>query len=215
MLAVHAHGAFLRRGGGPTPKRRIKKLPKVIWSGSSTEKGEKMTANEVIKALNLKPHPGEGGYYRETYRSEKVDAPATVFGIDSVNPRVISTAIYYLIVPNSFSALHRIKSDEVFHFYGGDPVEMIQIDERGKLTRFTLGPEILKGQTPQVVVRRGMWQGLRLLNGGEWALMGTTVSPGFEFEDFELGNRDKLTKIYPQHCNEILRFTHGGDETSE
>ena len=174
-----------------------------------------MTANDVIKALNLKPHPGEGGYYSETYRSEEINAPATIFGIESSSPRVISTAIYYLIVPNSFSALHRIKSDEVFHFYGGDSVEMIQIDEGGTLTRLTLGPDVLKGEAPQVIVRRGIWQGLRLEPAGEWALMGTTVSPGFEFEDFELGNREDLTKMYPQHCNEILRFTHGGDEKSK
>ena len=84
---------------------------------------------------------------------------------------------------------------------------MIQIDERGQLTRYILGPDILNGQTPQVVVRRGVWQGLKLVEGGAWALMGTTVSPGFEFSDFEVGNREQLLKQYPRHCDDILKYT--------
>ena len=171
-----------------------------------------MTANEVIKALDLKPLPEEGGYYRETYRSEKINAPATVVGIPSNEQRAISTAIYYLVVPESFSALHRIKSDEVFHFYGGDPVEMIQIDEDGNISRYILGSDVLAGQHPQVVVKRNTWQGLKLQPGGKWALMGTTVSPGFEFADFEVGSREELKKQYPQHCDDILRFTREADE---
>ena len=166
-----------------------------------------MKAEQIIEKLDLKPLPGEGGFYRETYRSEKVDAPATIFGINSTESRVISTAIYYLVTAESFSALHRIESDEVFHFYSGDPVEMIQIDHNGKLTRHMLGSDIFNGESPQVVVRKGTWQGLKLKNGGAWALMGTTVSPGFEFQDFELGDRDKLTKRCPQHKKEIENYT--------
>lgn len=166
-----------------------------------------MKAEQIIEKLDLKPLPGEGGYYRETYRSEKVDAPATIFGINSTDSRVISTAIYYLVTTESFSALHRIESDEVFHFYSGDPVEMVQIDHNGKLTRYTLGPDIFNGETPQVVVRKGTWQGLKLKHGGEWALMGTTVSPGFEFQDFELADREKLAKRFPQHKQEIENYT--------
>lgn len=170
------------------------------------------TAEEVIKVLDLKPLPDEGGYFRETYRSELIDAPATIFGIDSKEPRVISTAIYYLVTPNSFSALHRIQSDEVFHFYSGDPVEMIQIDDQGNLTRYLLGPDIFSGQSPQVVVRRGVWQGIRPKKGNSWSLMGTTVSPGFEFQDFELGDREEMIREFPQHKNDILRFTRGPQE---
>lgn len=169
--------------------------------------GSMATADDVIRALDLKPLPEEGGYFRETYRSEKLNVPASVFGIRSETQRVISTAIYYLVRPESFSALHRIESDEVFHFYGGDPVEMIQIDENGELTRFTIGSDIFNGETPQVVVRRGVWQGLKLKDGGKWALMGTTVSPGFEFEDFDVGDRQKLTKAFPQHRDDIFKFT--------
>ncbi len=175
--------------------------------------GDQMqTADDVIKILDLKPLPDEGGYFRETYRSEKIDAPATIFGISSSDPRVMSTAIYYLVRPESFSALHRIQSDEVFHFYGGDPVEMIQINEAGKLTRYTLGSDFFNGETPQVAVRRGTWQALRLIQGGAWALMGTTVSPGFEFSDFELGDREKMLKQFPQHSNDILKFSREPNE---
>lgn len=169
--------------------------------------GQVITADDVIKILDLKPLPEEGGYFRETYRSAKVNAPASVFGINSNDPRVISTAIYYLVRPESFSALHRIKSDEVFHFYAGDPVEMIQIDEDGNLAEFTIGSDIFNGETPQVVVRRGVWQGLKLKEGGSWALMGTTVSPGFEFEDFEVGDRAQLIKTFPQLSHDIIKFT--------
>ena len=144
-----------------------------------------------------------------------MDAPATIFGIDSEDPRTSSTAIYYLVTPDDFSALHKVASDEIFHFYSGDPVEMIQIDEDGKLTHHTLGSDIFKGQSPQVVVRHGVWQGLRLKHGGAWALMGTTVSPGFEFEDFVLGGRDELTKAFPQHRDDIIRFTRGEGKECE
>lgn len=175
--------------------------------------GNKMvTADDVIKTLDLKPLPEEGGYFRETYRSDKVNAPASIFGINSNDQRVISTAIYYLVRPESFSALHRIQSDEVFHFYGGDPVEMIQIDEKGTLTRYVLGSNIFNGESPQVVVRRGTWQALKLKDGGAWALMGTTVSPGFEFTDFELGDRNKILKQFPQHSNDIIRFSREPNE---
>lgn len=170
------------------------------------------TAEDIIHQLGLEPLPDEGGYFRETYRSDKIDAPATIFGIQSQNPRVISTAIYYLVVPNSFSALHRVKSDEVFHFYGGDPVEMVQIDESGNLRKFILGSDFLNGQSPQVVVRKGTWQGLRLMKGGAWALMGTTMSPGFEFSDFELGNREQMIKAFPQHRDDIIRFSREPNE---
>ena len=163
-------------------------------------------ANEVIKKLDLKPLPGEGGYFRETYKSD-IDLPASTVGIRSQSIRHISTAIYYLVTPESFSALHRIKSDEVFHFYAGDPVEMIQIDESGTSTPITLGSDVLNGQSPQVLVRRGTWQGLKLKADGKWALMGTTVAPGFEFEDFELGDQEKMVQLFPHLRGLIGAYT--------
>ena len=169
-------------------------------------------AKDLIAKLDLKPLPEEGGYYRETYRSDSGRVQANAFGIDAPTTRVASTGIYYLVVPESFSALHRVKSDEMFHFYSGDPVEMIQIDDKGHLERFAIGSNIFAGEVPQVLVRRGVWQGLRLKSGGKWALMGTTVAPGFEFEDFEVGDRETLIKQFPQHKADIIRFTREPNE---
>jgi hypothetical protein len=170
--------------------------------------GEKMTtAEDVIKMMDLKPLPEEGGFYRETYRSDHGDNSGHVFGIDVEGVRSLNTAIYYLISKGSFSAIHKIKSDEIFHFYSGDPVEMIQIHPDGKLERFIIGSDVMKGHKPQVVVPRGVWQALRLVDGGEWALMGTTVAPGFDFEDFSVGTRDEMLKEFPQHREDIIRFT--------
>lgn len=165
-----------------------------------------VTAQDMIKKLDLKPLPGEGGYYRETYRSEVSCAVLLDLASAPVN-RNVSTAIYYLVTPDSFSTLHRVKSDEIFHFYSGDPVEMIQIDDAGNVTRQVLGSDVLKGEQPQVVVPKGVWQGTRLITGGKWALMGTTVAPGFEFEDFELGERQQMVKLFPQHREYIMKFT--------
>jgi len=97
----------------------------------------------------------------------------------------------------------------MFHFYLGDPVEMIQIGAAGELTRFEIGPDIFHGQSPQVMVLRNVWQGLRLMKGGAWALLGTTVSPGFEYEDFELGDRARLTEEFPRHAQWITELTRG------
>ena len=177
------------------------------------QEGERMiTAEDVIKKLGLKPLPEEGGYFKETYRSPGA-LPARTLGIDGNGERVVSTAIYYLLVPTSFSALHRLKSDEIFHFYSGDPVEMIQIDPDGNLKQFIIGPDIFKGHTPQVVVPAGTWQASRLKPGGQWALLGTTVAPGFEFEDFEMGDQDKMSDRFPQHRTEILRFSRRPGES--
>lgn len=169
-------------------------------------------ANDIIKRLDLKPLPEEGGYYRETYRGAPNNLPAQLFGITSSSNRSISTAILYLVIPQSFSALHRVKSDEMFHFYSGDPAEMIQIDENGNVQHFILGSNIFAGESPQVLVPRGVWQGLRLRPGGKWALMGTTVAPGFEFEDFEVGERDMMIQRFPMLQEEIVKFTRATNE---
>lgn len=169
--------------------------------------GNQVTAEQIIQKLGLVPLPEEGGYYRETFRSNNGQVKASSFGIPSEGTRVASTAIYYLVTPDSFSALHRVASDEVFHFYAGDVVEMIQIDEAGKLTKFTIGPDIMNGQVPQVIVRAGVWQGLRLKAGGKWALMGTTVAPGFEFEDFEIGEQVRMINEFPEHELHIKQYT--------
>ena len=190
-------------------KRTYLLLTLLTFCSYETARGENYmpTAEEVIKKLNLKPLPEEGGYYRETYRSNDKGLPTSLVGIDKPGKRNIATAIYYLVDEESFSALHKIKSDEIFHFYAGDTVEMFQIDTNGKGRIIELGSNFMDGQEPQVLVTRGHWQGLRLKKGGRWALLGTTVSPGFEFEDFEVGKRDSLLKAFPQHTDHIMRFT--------
>lgn len=165
------------------------------------------TAEEVIKILGLVPLADEGGYFRQTYKSDDPGKPATEYGIPSNTPRYFSTAIYFLLTPNSFSALHRLRGDEIYHFYAGDPADLIMIDEAGDIKRVTLGSDIMNGQVPQVVVPKGTWQASRLKRSGNWTLIGTTNAPGFEFEDFELGDRELLIKAFPGLKNDIMRFT--------
>ncbi len=165
-----------------------------------------MKAKEIIKLLKLKPHPEEGGYFAEAYRSEE-SIPKKYLPRRYSGKRPYSTAIYYLITPDTFSAMHRLKSDEVFHFYAGDPVEMLQILPGGRRKKIVMGNKIGKGQSLQALVPCGAWQGTRLKKGGKFALLGTTVAPGFELEDYEHGNRNKLIRQYPKLKKEILSLT--------
>lgn len=165
-----------------------------------------MQAEDIIRLLELKPLPFEGGYYREIYRSSRIIPEKALFGKHE-GDRNYSTAIYFLITPENFSALHILPQDEVFHFYQGDPVELIQIDSKGRLIQTTLGSKIESGEHHQWVVPGGTWQGARLVEGGQWALMGTTVAPGFDHRDFQLGDRKTLLKKFPQHRREILVLT--------
>jgi uncharacterized protein len=164
------------------------------------------TADELIALLQLKPHPKEGGYFRETYRSaDRLDAghlPARYHG-----DRSASTAIYYLLTPTSISALHRVATDEVFHFYLGDPVRMLQLGPSESAREIILGSDVAAGQQLQVVVPRGVWQGSLLKPGGRFALFGCTVAPGFEYEDYEHGKRGELTEQFPEHGEMIRRLT--------
>lgn len=163
------------------------------------------SAEEVIKKLSLVPLEGEGGYFRQTFKDP---LPVTfTHSSDQRNQRSASTAIYYLMTQDQFSALHRLPQTEVFHFYLGSPIEMVQIDSQGNLRRLCLGQEISKGQQVQVVVEKNTWQGARLLSGGDWALIGATVSPGFEFEDMELASRSDLISLYPNLRETIIQFT--------
>jgi len=166
-----------------------------------------MTADEIIRCLDLKPHPKEGGYYVETYRSnEGIHRAALPDRYTSV--KAFATAIYYLLTPDTFSALHRLRTDEIFHFYWGDPVTMLQLHPNGLFECITLGTDLEKGDRPQVVVPRGTWQGSLLNEGGKFALMGATVSPGFDFSDYEEGSRRWLTEQYPSQKELIEKLTH-------
>jgi len=166
-----------------------------------------LTADQIITLLNLKPHLEEGGYFAETYRSSETASekalPNRYKGI-----RSFGTAIYYLLTPETFSAMHRLQSDEIFHFYLGDRVEMLQLTPDGSGKVITIGSDILDGMQPQVVVLRGVWQGARLVKDGRFALLGTTFSPGFEWTDYETGRRDLLLKSYPQFQDWIIALTN-------
>jgi len=161
-----------------------------------------MTAEEVKRLLQLEPLPAEGGFFRETYRSRwQVSAEYLPDGIRG--SRSIGTAIYYLITPDSFSALHRLPGTEVFHFYCGDPALMLQLLPDGTARTVELGSNLLEGQQPQVIVRGNVWQSCRLKPGGHWALLGTTMSPGFDRADYEGGNAERLIAQYPGAAERI------------
>jgi uncharacterized protein len=166
-----------------------------------------MTAEDVKKLLGLQPHPREGGWYVRTYEATEVVGAEAFSDMRYDGARRTGTAIYYLLEPETFSEMHRLKSDEVFHFYAGDAVAMLQLTANGKGVTVVIGKDLLRGQRPQVVVERGVWQGSRLVEGGRWALLGCTVSPGFEFEDYEEGSREELCAEWPQFVEEITALT--------
>jgi len=167
-----------------------------------------LTADQIIKLLGLEPLPEEGGLFRQTYRSAE-EIPAVALPSRYGAPRRIATAIYYLLTADrdSFSALHRLKTDEVYHFYLGDPVEMLLLHPEGAGERVVLGQDLAAGQKVQLVVPTGAWQGSRLRPGGRFALLGTTMAPGYEEEDFELGGREALLRDYPDQAELIRGLT--------
>ncbi|SDG66683.1 cupin domain-containing protein [Roseospirillum parvum] len=163
-------------------------------------------AQWIIDHLGLQPHPTEGGWFLETYRCPDV------VGADALPPRYpgarsVSTAIYYLLTPDTVSALHRLASDEVFHFYLGDPVEQLQLYPDGSHQMVTLGNDLVAGEQVQSVVPAGTWQGARLVPGGDVALLGCTVAPGFDFNDYQHGNRADLCRDWPQASELIASLT--------
>jgi predicted cupin superfamily sugar epimerase len=160
-----------------------------------------LSAEDIRRLLRLEPLPLEGGYFRETYRSRLRVRSA------SGAERDASTAIYYLLTPGEFSAIHRLPGDEVFHFYLGDPVDMLQLWPDGSVRRIVIGNDIANGAEPQVIAPGGVWQGCRMRDGGRVALMGTTVAPGFDVADFELGDRASLLASHPAARDAILALT--------
>jgi predicted cupin superfamily sugar epimerase len=161
-----------------------------------------MTADDVKKLLGLVPHPREGGWYVRTWESAEF-VPA------NVGERRTSTAIYYLLEPGTFSEMHLLKSDEIFHHYIGGSVEMLQLLPDGSSARVVIGTDLEAGERPQVVVPRGIWQGSRLLRAEGFTLLGCTVSPGFEFEDYETEVRQELTMRWPERAELIAALTRG------
>jgi predicted cupin superfamily sugar epimerase len=165
-----------------------------------------MTPEKLKSLLNLVPLSIEGGYFAETYRSSEMISQECLQGRYS-GSRSVGTAIYYLLDPGTFSEIHRVTSDEIFHFYLGDPVEILQLWPDGSGKRVLIGTDIESGMAPQLVVPHGVWQGARLAAGGKFALLGCTVSPGFEYADYESGSRQLLSDAYPEHREMICALT--------
>ncbi|WP_080237628.1 cupin domain-containing protein [Spirosoma rigui] len=164
------------------------------------------TAPYYIQSLRLQPHP-EGGYFAETYRSaEEIgqDALPGRFG----GARSFGTAIYFLLEHHNISALHRIQSDEIWHFYAGGALEIFMITPTGELTVVRLGRNPEKGEVFQAVVPAGCWFGSAPAAGVDFSLVGCTVAPGFDFADFEMADRDKLVAEFPAHREVIDRLSY-------
>lgn len=146
----------------------------------------------LVKRLSLKPHP-EGGFFSETYRCER-----------NTGDRSLSTAIYFLVTAGNPSRMHRVASDEIWHFYLGDPLEMLQVWPDGTSEVIYIGSDFDAGERPQVLVPANVWQGVRVKPGGRYALVGATVTPGFDFADFTMGEFETLSALSPTR-HELLQ----------
>jgi predicted cupin superfamily sugar epimerase len=159
-----------------------------------------ITPGEIKALLKLEPHPVEGGFFRRTYTSSGSLALPR-------GTRAQGTAIYYLLEPGTFSEMHVLDSDEIFHFYLGDPVEMLQLYPDGRSALFTLGSDLAAGQHVQLVVPAGVWQGTRLIGDGKVALLGCTVTPGFDFADYRNASYAALASQWPAQAERIRKLT--------
>jgi hypothetical protein len=165
-----------------------------------------MTAEQIIKFFKMQPLRQEGGFYIETYRAvEQLKKEILPEGFSG--DRNFSSTILYLLTAQTISLMHRLKSDEMFHFYLGSPVTMLQLHPGGRSELVTLGPQVLDGQVVQALVPKGVWQGAFIQPGGKFALMGCSVAPAFDEQDFEVGQRDVLLAQYPDLRELILRLT--------
>ncbi len=158
-----------------------------------------------IEKLKLEAHP-EGGHYRQTYRADLILARESL-PEEFTGARAASTAIYFLLKGEEFSALHRLRSDEVWHFYLGSPLVVHVIGRDGDCSEILLGNDLEAGEAPQAVVKAGSWFGSRVKGGRGFALVGCTVAPGFDFADFEIGKREELVREYPQYRKVIEKLT--------
>jgi hypothetical protein len=162
-------------------------------------------AQAWIERLQLRRHP-EGGWFRETYRSDEILSRAALpprFGGD----RAFSTAIYFLLEGEDFSALHRIRQDEIFHFYDGSALTLHMIDPGGNYATVKLGRDLAAGESPQAIVAAGSLFGATVNDPRSYALVGCTVAPGFDFADFSMPSREELCRQLPQHRQIVERLT--------
>lgn len=158
-----------------------------------------MMSEQIIKNLKLLPHP-EGGYYKEMYRAEQK------INLDNGKSRNVSTAIYYLLENENKSRFHRIASDELWFFHQGNPLEILSI-QNGQLIKTVLGNNFENGEVPQALIPAHTWFASRVKNSKGYALVSCTVAPGFDFADFELGDRDELINEFPDLISYIKEFT--------
>lgn len=159
----------------------------------------------LIKVLGLQPHP-EGGYFKEIYRSSgEINSES----LDSryVGNRNYATSIYFLLTSDTFSAFHKINQDEIWHFYDGSPIKIHMISETGDYSNVIVGKNLKQGEKLQFVVPGGYWFAANVINNNDYSLVGCTVSPGFDFKDFQLAKRNDLIKMFPQHKNILTQFT--------
>ncbi len=170
--------------------------------------GASINAEEIIRLLDLRPLPVEGGHFRQSYRSG-IELPPEALPPGVQGPHPLSTTIYYLLTsePDSYSALHRLPSDEVWHFYLGDPVELLMLYPDGSSRLVELGSDLGAGHQVQLLVPAEVWQGARLVPGGELALMGTTMAPGFIDSDYEQGDPEGLAAKYSEQAERIQALT--------
>ena len=162
-------------------------------------------SNQWISKLKLNTHP-EGGFFCETYRSDEIILRSSLDDRYS-GQRSVSTSIYFLIEENQFSAFHKIKSDELWHFYDGSAIKLYLISEEGKLEIKVLGININKNELPQITIPKNIWFAAEPIEKDSYTLVGCTVAPGFDFNDFELGEQKDLLQNFPQHKDLIIRYT--------
>jgi uncharacterized protein len=165
-----------------------------------------LTAEQIRDFLKMRPLPVEGGYFVEAYRSP-LTLPKQALPSSYPGDRAMATAIYYLLTTDTFSAMHKLTGDETYHFYLGDPVEMLQLKPDATGGAVLLGQNIMAGMRLQHTVPGGAWQGSRLTAGGKFALLGTTMAPGFDPQDYEVGNRERLSALYPKYAPLIALLT--------
>lgn len=163
-------------------------------------------ADYYIQKLELTTHV-EGGAFKEIYRSLTV-IPKTSLSHEFHGDRNTSTAIYFLLKYKQISALHKIASDEMWHFYDGNPLCIYEITKEGILIKHVLGNNLDKGESFTCVIKAGSWFGSRCEVENGFSLVGCTVAPGFDFEDFVLANREELSKEYPQYAGLIHELTY-------
>lgn len=168
----------------------------------------KLNKNNIIKQLQLETLPEEGGYFRRAFTHPTgVEADALPEAFPKY--RKLMTGIYYLVTEDSFSALHLLQASETFHYHAGDSLEMLQLKEGGPCRWLRIGMDLAAGDEPFVIVPGNTWQGTRLVPGGKngWALLSVMVSPGFDWDDFQLGDRATLTAQFPDWAKDIQQLT--------